>query len=60
LRETVLIYHLAHSLETPQYIGIKLTVKADKATHIPYIEKIDPIAREVHAIVLKELLASND
>ena len=45
------------SLETHQYIGIKLIVKADKATNIPSIEKIGPIAREVNAIVTKELLA---
>jgi hypothetical protein len=45
------------NLETHQYIGIKLIFKADKATHIPSIEKIDPIAREIYAIVLKELLA---
>jgi hypothetical protein len=44
-------------LETHQYIGIKLTVKADKAAHIPSIEKIGLIAKEVHAIVHKELLA---
>jgi hypothetical protein len=45
------------SLETHQYIGIKLIVKADKAAHIPSIEKIGLIAKEVHAIVHKKLLA---
>ena len=44
------------SLETHQYIGIKLIVKTDKATHIPSIEKISLIAKEVHAIVHEELL----
>ena len=39
-----------------QSIGIKLIVKADKATHIPSIEKISLIAKEVHAIVHEELL----
>jgi hypothetical protein len=49
--------HFSPSLETHQYIGIKLIVKADEATHIPSIEKISPIAREVHAIVHEELLS---
>jgi hypothetical protein len=43
-------------LETHQYIGIKLTVKADKAENIPSIEKIGHIAGKVHAIVYEELL----
>jgi hypothetical protein len=45
------------SSEAIESVGIKLIVKADKATHIPSIEKISPIAREVHAIVHEELLA---
>jgi hypothetical protein len=45
------------SSEPIESVGIKLIVKADKATHIPSIEKISPIAREVHAIVHEELLA---
>jgi hypothetical protein len=45
------------SSEPIESVGIKLIVKADEATHIPSIEKISPIAREVHAIVHKELLA---
>jgi hypothetical protein len=45
------------SSEPIQSVGIKLIVKADKATHIPSIEKIGLIAKEVHTIVLEELLA---
>ena len=45
------------SSEPIQSVGIKLIVKANKAAHIPSIEKIGPIAKEVHAIVLEELLA---
>ena len=45
------------SSEPIQSVGIKLIVKADKAAHIPSIEKISLIAKEVHAIVLEELLA---
>ena len=44
--------------EAHQYIGIKLIIKADKATHIPSIEKIGLIAREVNAIVQHKLLAN--
>jgi hypothetical protein len=44
------------SLETHQYIGIKLIVKADKAAHIPSVEKISLMAKEVHAIVHEKLL----
>jgi hypothetical protein len=43
--------------EAHQSIGIKLIVKADKAIHIPSIEKLSLIAREVHMIVIKELAA---
>jgi hypothetical protein len=39
-----------------QSIGIKLIIKADKAAHIPSIEKIGLIAKDVHAIVHEELL----
>jgi hypothetical protein len=45
------------SSEPIQSVGIKLIVKANKAAHIPSIEKIGPIAKEVHAMVLEELLA---
>ena len=45
--------------EAHQYIEIRLIVKADKATHIPSIEKLSLIAREVHAIVNKELAVVN-
>jgi len=44
------------SSEPIESIGIKLIVKADKAAHIPSIEKIGLIAREVHAIVHEELV----
>ena len=44
------------SSEPIQSVGIKLIVKADEATHIPSIEKIGLIAKEVHAIVHEELL----
>jgi hypothetical protein len=43
--------------KTDQSLEIKLIVKADKATHIPSIEKLSLIAREVNAIVQHELLA---
>jgi hypothetical protein len=43
--------------ERCQTIGIKLTVKADKATHMPSLEKISHIIREVHGIVIKKLVA---
>jgi hypothetical protein len=46
-----------HGSETRQSIGIKLIVKADKATHIPSIEKLNLISREVHELVHQELLA---
>jgi len=49
--------HFGFSQEAHQYIEIRLIVKADKATHIPSIEKPSLIAREVHAIVNKELAA---
>jgi hypothetical protein len=44
------------SSEPIQSVGIKMIVKADEATHIPSIEKIGLIAKEVHAIVHEELL----
>jgi hypothetical protein len=34
---------------------MKVIVKADKAKHIPSIEKIGPIAGRVHSIVIEEL-----
>ena len=44
------------SSEPIQSVGIKLIIKADNATHIPSIEKIGLIAKEVHVIVHEELL----
>ena len=44
------------SSEIDRSLGIKLIVIAGKATHIPSIEKLSPIAREVHAMVQQELL----
>jgi hypothetical protein len=49
-------YPYGPSSEPIESVGIKLIVKADKAIHIPSIEKIGLIAREVHAIVHEELL----
>jgi hypothetical protein len=43
--------------ERLQTIGIKLIVKADKATHMPSLETISHIIREVHGIVFKKLSA---
>ena len=43
--------------ERGQTIGIKLIVKADKATHMPSLETISHIIREVHGIVFKKLSA---
>ena len=40
-----------------QTIGIKLIVKADKATHMPSIETISHLIREVQGIVIKKLVA---
>jgi hypothetical protein len=40
-----------------QTMGIKLIVKSDKATHMPSIETISHLIREVHGIVSKELVA---
>jgi hypothetical protein len=40
-----------------QTIGIKLIVKSDKATHMPSIETISHLIREVHGIVIKKLVA---
>jgi hypothetical protein len=42
-----------------QTIGIKLIVKADEATHMPHIETISRIIREVNEIVIKELSEVN-
>jgi hypothetical protein len=39
-----------------QTIRIKLIVKTDKATHMPHIETISRIIREVYEIVFKELI----
>lgn len=50
-------YPFGPSSEARQSIGIKLIVKADKVTYMPFIEKISLLIREAHAIVLKELLA---
>jgi hypothetical protein len=44
-----------YSPEPCECIAIKVIVKADKATHIPSIEKIGPIAGRVHSIVMEEL-----
>jgi hypothetical protein len=44
-----------YSPEPCECIAIKVIVKADKATHIPSIEKIGPIAERVHSIVMEEL-----
>ena len=44
-----------YSPEPCESIAIKVIVKADKATHIPSIEKIGPIAGRVHSIVMEEL-----
>ena len=41
--------------EPCEYIAIKIIVKADKATHIPSIEELGPIAGRVHSIVIEEL-----
>ena len=49
--------HFGFSQEVHQYIRTKLTVKTDKATHIPSIERLSLVAREVHALVHHELLA---
>jgi len=49
--------HFGFSQEVHQYIRTKLIVKTDKATHIPSIERLSLIAREVYAIVRQELLA---
>jgi hypothetical protein len=43
--------------ERRQPIGIKLIVKADNATHMPSIEAISHIIREVHGMVIKKLVA---
>ena len=40
-----------------QTMGIKLIVKSDKATHMPSIETISHLIREVHGIVSKEFVA---
>ncbi|HEY9387191.1 MAG TPA: hypothetical protein VIP70_09125 [Nitrososphaeraceae archaeon] len=40
-----------------QYIAMKLTVKADKAIHIPHIEKMAPIMKSIQVIVQEKLLA---
>jgi hypothetical protein len=40
-----------------QYIAMKLTAKADKAIHIPHIEKMVPIMEAIQVIVQKKLLA---
>jgi hypothetical protein len=40
-----------------QTIGIKLIVKSDRATHMPSIETISHLIREVHGIVIKKLVA---
>jgi hypothetical protein len=44
-----------YSPEPCEYIAIKVIVKADKATHIPSIEKIGLIAGRVRSIVVEEL-----
>jgi hypothetical protein len=46
--------------ETRQIIGIKLIVKADKASYMPSIEKVGLIIREVHALVIKKLAVKQD
>ena len=43
--------------ERRQTLGIKLIVKSDKATHMPSIETISHIIREVNGIVSKDLVA---
>jgi hypothetical protein len=46
-----------YNLSEPiQSIGIKLIIKTEKAENIPSIEKIGLFAREVHAIIVKELV----
>jgi hypothetical protein len=51
------IFPMAYSISERQIIGIKLIVKADTATHMPSIETISHIIREVHGIVIKKLVA---
>jgi hypothetical protein len=48
---------LTSTISTKTKTGTKTNFKADKAAHIPSIEKISLIAKEVYAIVFKELLA---
>lgn len=40
-----------------QTIGIKLIIKADKATHIPSMETISHLIREVHGMAIKNFVA---
>jgi hypothetical protein len=51
------IFPMAYIIAERQIIGIKLNVKVDKANHMPSIETISHIIREVHGIVIKKLVA---
>jgi hypothetical protein len=42
--------------ERPRTIGIKLIVKTDNATHMPSIETISHIIREVHSMMIEKLV----
>lgn len=48
------------SSEPSRYIEVKLIVKADKAAHIPSIEKIGLIAGRVRSIVMKKLVNNQE
>jgi hypothetical protein len=51
------VFPIVDSTSERSQTGIKLIVKADKAAHMPSIESISHIIREVHNIVIRKLAA---